>query len=573
MGDDFDTQLQVVLRRTWDALRREAIRSARWWRATGTDAGRNVRDGWRRWRQARREAAGRRQAQLDAAIIATGDDDVASITGQIEVASQLEVILIVPRGARPMRDPAMWPHLAAHARRRGVELLVVSPRRDVRAHAADNGLRAATSIRRVRRAAHYRFNVGNRTFKVPHMQWGRWLRGGLLVVGIGAIGIVACYAVPTAEIVIVPVSIEIRTTVTARLDPLAEAPDLERMVIPVRRERIDIVTTVSTTTSGTTEIGEDSATVGVQFTNDTGIDRVVQRGLQLISDENILFAIDEDLDVPAGETALVMATAVFPGAPGNVAAGVLTARDPLPRGVTATNPAAAEGGTNVVVDAVAIEDVDRVRAISNEVLLRVGQREMADFVPAGSTYFPETLTSAIFSEQPLLDLGEPGQVFLMEYTAIISALVLDAETAVQFGALVLQSSLAPGEALLPGSTEVSVAAETMSSGGQLVIQLTAIGRVAPLIDPAALEGSLTGQTKATASAMISNAFPLEAPPEIRLLPEFIPWRWLPRRSDRISIVLEGPASLLEPVEDEDAEGEATEEPSTSREPVASGAEG
>jgi hypothetical protein len=56
--------------------------------------------------------------------------------------------------------------------------------------------------------------------------------------------------------------------------------------------------------------------------------------------------------------------------------------------------------------------------------------------------------------------------------------------------------------------------------------------------------------------MISSAIALEAPPEIRLLPEFIPWRWLPRRADRISIRLAGPASLLE-AEDESADGTAT----------------
>lgn len=577
--DDFGAQLREALQLTWAWLQREWTRTWVWWRHHSIRAWRGLRPGliragrairaaskhsaaavasaWGRFRRGRREAGARRQAELDAAIIATGDDDVASITGQVEVATQLEVVLIVPRGARPLRDPAVWPHLAAHARRRGVDLLVVSPRRDVRSHAADNGLRAATSIKRVRRSSHYRFGIGGRSFRVPRIQWGRWVRATLLVVGVSAIAVVACYAVPSAEIVIVPVSTEITATATVRLDPLIDEPDLDGRVMPARRHTLNnVVTILSTTTSGTTEIGEEYATVEVSFTNGTTTDRIVPRGLQLINDDDILFATDEELDVPANTVATVAATAVFPGTPGNIEAGTLTARDPLPRGMSATNPLAGSGGTNVVVAAVASEDVDRIRAIRDEVLLRVGQREMADEIGETATYFPETLTSAVFSELPLANPGDPGDVFLMEYTAVISALVLDASTAAEFGALLLQASLPPGQALLPGSTDVFVAADTRRSGGQLVIELTAVGRAAPIIDPTDLEGELTGATTASASAMISSAIALEAPPEIRLLPEFIPWRWLPRRADRISIRLAGPASLLE-AEDEPADGTAT----------------
>jgi hypothetical protein len=572
MNNDLGARVREALLSAWVFVRAEAIRSARWWRAAGRRVESNARTAWSRWRESRRRVADARQSELEAAIVASADDDVASITGRIDIASDLEVVLIVPRGARALRDPAPWPHLAAHARRRGVDLLVVSPRRDVRAHATDNGLRAGSSIGRVRRAPQHRFSIGGRSFTVPRMNLGRWVRGALLAVGIAAIGIVGCYAVPSAEIVIVPVSNPVSTTVSARLDPLADEPDIQRMVVPVIRQRIEIVTTVSTTTSGTTEIGEDFATVEVEFTNETATDRTIEAGLQLISDENILFATEEDLDVPAGASAAVAATAVLPGEPGNVAAGTLTARDPLPRGVTVTNPSAASGGTNVEVPAVASEDVDRVREISDDVLLRVGQREMAEAIPEGSTYFPETLTSAVFSENPLQNPGDPATAFLMEYTAIISALVLDVDTAVLFGSRVLQSSLGPDEALLPGSTEVTVAAETDRVAGQLVVEMTIQGRIAPVIDPTALEGSLTGTTKSEASALISDAIALEAPPEIRLLPDFIPWRWLPRRSDRISIILEGPASLLE-LDDPDDGSDVDEETATSRDLAESGAGG
>ncbi|MQC17939.1 MAG: hypothetical protein DWG80_02555 [Chloroflexi bacterium] len=61
-------------------------------------------------------------------VVATGEDDVASVVGRIDVADSPEVILIVRRDARALRRPSAWPHIAAHVRRRGIELGVVSPR-------------------------------------------------------------------------------------------------------------------------------------------------------------------------------------------------------------------------------------------------------------------------------------------------------------------------------------------------------------------------------------------------------------------------------------------------------------
>src|SRR5690606_26398447 len=77
-----------------------------------------------------------------AVVIATAEDDVSSVVGRIDTADSPEVILIVRRDARAFRRGTAWPHVAAHVRRRGIELGVVAPRAEVRSHAKANGLKA-----------------------------------------------------------------------------------------------------------------------------------------------------------------------------------------------------------------------------------------------------------------------------------------------------------------------------------------------------------------------------------------------------------------------------------------------
>ena len=50
-------------------------------------------------------------------LIAKPDDDAASIIGRIDTADDVQLVLMVPRNARELRDPNAWSHIAAHVRR------------------------------------------------------------------------------------------------------------------------------------------------------------------------------------------------------------------------------------------------------------------------------------------------------------------------------------------------------------------------------------------------------------------------------------------------------------------------
>ncbi len=489
-----------------------------------------------------------------ATVVATADDGILDVVDRIEATATPEVLLVVPREARALRDPAAWPHIAAVAKRNNLALGVVAPRGDVRSYARQNGLPAATSVGGVVRSPHHRIQLGDREFYLPRMAWGGLFRGALLIAGLWVVFTVACNTIPSAEVVIVPASEEQIASMRVRLNPIADVPDLELGIQPATSFQHEFTHTVAIVTSGEVEVPDARATVVLQFSNATADELVVGAGSQVDDENGISFVTDSDVTVPAASTATIGATAVQAGEQGNVAFATLILSDDLPEGVTVTNPAAADGGTNQLVPAVDEADVVRVSEISDEVLRRIGERELFDVVTDG-TVFPQTISVSIFSQEPLANPGDPAETFLVDYTAIVSALVVtEAEAALTAEALLLQE-LGPGQALLPNSASAELT-DARVEGGTVTVSLLATGLVADLIDTQLVREAISGDSPGTARAEIQELLALESPPQIDLRPDFIPWRWLPRNADRITITYAGPASLLDADGDDDDGGAA-----------------
>ncbi|MEX2372371.1 MAG: hypothetical protein WD800_01075, partial [Dehalococcoidia bacterium] len=208
-----------------------------------------------------RERVPRRGIEGDSAVItATRDDDVASIVGRIDTADTPEVVLVVRRDARLLRRPTAWPHIAAHVRRRGIELGVVSTRGDVRSYARENGLRSARTPRGLRDAEYY-LRVGERDVHIPPVPWGRIIRAGMIVTVLVAAFIVGCYEVPSAEVRLVPASDEYSVSMTVRPNAIVDESDVETGTIAASTIRRQLVTAVTTTTTGEAEVGDEHAVV------------------------------------------------------------------------------------------------------------------------------------------------------------------------------------------------------------------------------------------------------------------------------------------------------------------------
>ena len=484
-----------------------------------------------------------------ATILAGRDDDALAIIGRVEEASEVEILLVVPRGARGLRDEMAWPRIAAHARQRGLRLRVLASRREVRQHAAGAGLAAARTLRglRPRRALRLRLGASELTLRAPPI--APLLRlaafAAAAAVPIGA----AALFVPSADILVAPPSEPLGGSLRVHLNPVAET-DIANGVVAASSISETIATVVSTVATGVTTVGDERASARLEFTNEGASDIRLPIGTPVDDEGGFTFTTDAPVTVPAGGTVTVGATSIRPGTGGNLEADALRLLIGFPPTLTVTNPAAASGGSDAEASAASAEDVVRVDETAEEVLRRAGARALTRAV-ANGTVFTGTVAVSILGREPLVQPGEPADVFLMEYTAIVSALVLTDEAAVRAGERLLVHSLPDGMALLPGATEASVARPSWD-GSRLTAELTATGLAAPLIDPASLRGALTGVSPETAAARLRERLGLRSEPLISLHPGWLPLPRMPLREDRISIALVAPEALAAAAAGEDA---------------------
>lgn len=484
-------------------------------------------------------------------IVADRNDDASSVIGHMDVAREVDLLLVVPRRAHRLRDAIEWSHIAAHVRQRGLHLRVLTSRGDVRQYAEDAGISAARTIRGLRPRSALRLPLGSRNFVLRMPPIAPILQAVVLVtVIVLAIGAVWTY-VPSAEILIAPPSESLTTTTRVRLNPAGEN-DFGLGIVGATSVQVTVVSVVSAATTGTASVGDIAATTELFFSNAGDVDIDLPIGTPVEDVEGFTFTTDRAVTVPAGQRMTVSATALRSGTRGNLSPDSLNLLLGFPSTLTVTNPTAAEGGTDAKLPAVSPVDVVTVGELAETVLLRAGQRELLRTFK-DATVFPETISVSILSQEPLAKVGEPTDVFMMEYTAVVSAFALSDADADHAAEQLLQGQLPVGSALLPGTTQATLGGDAVFDGSRLTVDLTATGLMTPLLDPVKLRGQLTSVSPDLAAERLSRSLGLIEKPLITMHPTWMPdWR-MPRRSGRISVILVSPEILATALEDDSDE--------------------
>jgi hypothetical protein len=99
--------------------------------------------------------------------------------------------------------------------------------------------------------------------------------------------------------------------------------------------------------------------------------------------------------------------------------------------------------------------------------------------------------------------------------------------------------------LVPGVTRVAFDGAPTLESGQPRAQVTLSGRTATRLDEAALARAVAGATPRDAKDRLRQQLRLDTDPRVRVEPPWLPWPWLPRRADRIEVVL-GPPDAAAP---------------------------
>ena len=549
--DELTAALEDLAARVGAQRRRAAAkrRAAREEAAAAREAG--ERDAPRRRRGPRLPGA--------ATVVAEREDDARAIIGRIDAASEVELLLVVPRRSHALRNAVEWLRIAAYVHQRGIQVRVLASRGDVRQHAADAGLPAARTVRGLRPRRALRIPFGSREFLLRAPSIGPFVRAALLAGAVFLIGLAACTYIPSASILVSPPAETLSVTTRVRLSPLGET-DLGVGVIAVDSVQVEVTFVVSAASTGLATVGDKHARAGLTFTNNGDADLVLPIGTPVESVDGVRFTTDRSVSIAPGSSSVVGATAIEPGTTGNVPADSLTQLTGFPPTLTVTNIAAG-GGTDIEVSVVSPDDVITVANLADAALRRAGERELLRSITDG-TVFSETISAVILGQTALDEVGAATEVFSMEYSAVANAFVLTDEDAQRVAQQLLQSRLPDGMALLPDTAEATIDEIHSFDGSRLTIDLTATGRGSPLFDPASLHGQLTNVSPAVAAQRLREELGLSRDPHITVHPGWIPGLRMPRRSDRISITLVSPEALAaavagEPLDDEeDGAGDA-----------------
>ena len=505
-----------------------------------------------------------------ATIVAEREDDARAIIGRIDAASEVELLLVVPRRAYALRNAVEWLRIAAYVRQRGIHLRVLASRGDVRQHAVDAGLPAARTVRGLRPRRALRIPFGSREFVLRAPRIGPFIRAALFAGVLFVIGLAACTYVPSATILIAPPAETLTVTQRVRLSPLGET-DLGLGVIAVDSVQTEVVFVIAVGSTGVATAGDTRARARLTFTNQGDADLVLSIGTPVETIDGITFTTNGSVSIPAGSSSTVGATAIEPGSAGNVAADTLRQLSGFPATLTVTNRAA-EGGTDTEVSVVSPDDVATVASLADSVLRSEGERRLLRTI-TGGTVFTETIAVAILSQTPRAEVGDQADVFPMEYTAVASAFVLTDEDADRVAQQLLQSKLPDGLALLPGTSAASISEAYSFDGSRLTVDFTATGLASRLLDPTTLRGVLTNVSPDVAAERLSEQLELTMDPLITVHPGWIPGLRMPRRSDRISITLVSPEELGAAIAGEPPDDEENADGGTEGEDGADGGDG
>ncbi len=464
---------------------------------------------------------------LGARVLAEGGDDLATILGRIDAAGSPDVVLVVPRGVAALRTPAAGTRPGWHVRRRGLELMVVATRAEVRAYAEQTGFAAARTWGGL---------PGARRGLLPGLGVTVWRPAIAMIAGLGALVMGIGYAVPTAHVEIAPPSEPIEQEVQLRINPLAAGVDVRGLTVPATTVQRTVRASVSVPTTGTARVGDRPAGVRLEFANEGTSAIEVATGTVVRDEARRGFSTVSAVRVEPGATAEVDAIALRPGSGGNVPPQTLRSIEDRPASLAVTNPAPARGGSDRPTAGVSQADVDRARQQAEGVLARVAARQIAA-EHEGGLVVGESMTIAIIASEPLMQLEEAAESFVAEYVARVSVVVVPPEATRTFAERYLADRAPNGRELVRGASTVRVIGEPSSDGGRIVADVVLTGATVAKLDRDAMAEAIAGASAPDAQAALRERLRLASDPGVTISPAWLPWPWLPSRSSRITFAV------------------------------------
>ena len=459
-------------------------------------------------------------------------DTPANAIGKID-SSGLEIAFIkVPEDAYEFERLDYWLRITAYARRTGFVPIVITRNSIIRRSAKASGLEARTiplsgfmpivALLLTRLKGRSIRSVSSSTLLALT---------GVLVLGIASLW--GLSAIQRAEIRLNPPT-TLRTIDTIlTVTDLASGNDIVNRKIVGIPVRTEVSATVVVKTTGIDDSGAETALVVLEFTNTSTKPYSLAKGFEVRTEEYMSFAIIEDILLKSGDTVLVSALCNIPGEIGNVAADSLVVGT-LPREITVTNPEPAFGGTDTFWPIVSPDDVLQAHIHGQSVLRTRGIHELRQ-LKLGELV-STTVATPIFSQQARQAIGDPSDIFVMDYVIIATGLVVSPEEARNITRSIFSTTLSPTEELVAISQIEVIDSPEL---GKDKIRIRASAEITDLTDWIGdVTDFLPGLDINEAESFLKTRLELDQPPDVSITPSFLRRTALPNDPKKITLILQ-----------------------------------
>lgn len=505
-------------------------------------------------------------------------ESVPSVRDRLGFIRGKRVLLIWPEEGTALTRKLDLVLIQREAKRRVIQLALVTHDEQVMQHAHDLGISTFETIKASERARWQRgrTRVFIQRYHKPsdspepedlmdaasrvRGKSGRFIKLRRIIERIVAILILAgtifgvgYYVVPSATVTLQLAREEIAVNAIITADLNSTDVDIENGIIPATVLRATVETTGTIESTGTQDISDAVASGTVVFTNLTNEPVQIPPNTVLSTSAStpVLFKTLDEATVPPGTEGrvevVVEAMQASSGDVGNVEAGMInTVIGPLENRVTVLNVTPTTGGENRALATVTPTDLDRLIAIVRGQLQSLAYQEMQVNLTDSQFIVIETIT--ITEERTdwtnfSHDVGDITDNVTLNMRAVVEAVVLDDRLGRQITFARLSSAKPPRLVIQPESiTYERGPVINVDADRRVTFEATGSGVTVAQIDPARLQSMLTGLSLDEARILIQQEALLAegTEPNISITPEN--FRRMPMLPLRINIEVHEAAS-------------------------------
>lgn len=489
----------------------------------------------------------------------TAGEDIASVRDRLSFLRGKRVLVIWPESGTALHRKLDLVMLTREARRRAIQVALVTHDDTVINHARDLNISTFETIGASERSRWKRgqtrtftrrdhrpdqapepddlMDVASRVKNNKRVSRLRMalVRATVLLIVLLALGTAGYVVIPGADIILQPYQDTIRIQTTLTISPDVDDVNVEDGIIPATILRATVQSSGTTETAGVQEL-DNSPAIGVAvFTNRTGRSVTIPAGTTISTSaaSPVLFRTLSQVIVPAGtgqqaEVAIEAASG-FTGRVGNVESGMInTVIGDLAESVSVLNLSATTGGESQTYTTVTETDRNQLRSLVRVQLQSAALNEMQQTLTDNQTIVIETIRIPDDGERSdwttfSHEAGDISDTLSLDMRAIVEAIAIDERFARQVVFAQLSAQKPAGLTLQPETFTYSQGSDIqVQPDGSVTVSASGQAIVSAEVDRAVIQQQIAGLTLADAQQRITQLVRL-APgtqPTITLQPDW-----------------------------------------------------